>query len=102
MAPLAPVLVAADVRERLRGLDNWESLNGHISKVIKLATFEEAIALVNRVAELAEAVNHHPDITINYNQVTLELTTYQSGGVTHRDFDLAKEIDLISENRTET
>ena len=92
------MLVATDVRERLRRLDNWESRGGCISKVVKLATFEEAIALINRVAELAEAANHHPDITINYNQVTLELTTYESGGVTHRDFDLAKEIDVVLED----
>jgi len=94
----APVLVAADVLERLRGLDNWESLGGCIRKVVKLATFKEAIALINQVAELSEAANHHPDIIINYNQVTVELTTYESGGVTHRDFDLAKEIDMVLED----
>jgi 4a-hydroxytetrahydrobiopterin dehydratase len=55
-----------------------------------------AMAFVNKVAILAEAANHHPDITINYRRVHLLLTTHDSGGLTERDFKLAREIDAIA------
>jgi len=53
------------------------------------------IRLVNRVAELAETANHHPDILINYDKVTFTLITHYAGGITRRDFDLAASIDAL-------
>jgi 4a-hydroxytetrahydrobiopterin dehydratase len=52
--------------------------------------------LVNRVADLAEEANHHPDILISYNQVTFTLTTHDAGGITEKDFDLAQRIETIA------
>ena len=54
------------------------------------------IGFVNRIAEAAEKAGHHPDIAVNYNLVTLSLSTHSEGGVTERDFQLAKEIDGLA------
>ncbi|MEK6911602.1 MAG: 4a-hydroxytetrahydrobiopterin dehydratase, partial [Candidatus Thermoplasmatota archaeon] len=57
--------------------------------------FKEAMAFLNRVAELAETANHHPDIWNSWNRVKLSLTTHDAGGLTERDFKLAKKIDAL-------
>ncbi len=63
----------------------------------KLADFAAAMALVNRVAELAEAADHHPDILVHgWNSVRLRFTTHFAGGLTKRDFALARRIDELS------
>jgi 4a-hydroxytetrahydrobiopterin dehydratase len=82
-----------DVRARLAGCPGWELAGDEIRKVYSFPDFKAAMAFVNRVADLAEAANHHPDILINYNRVTLSLTTHDSGGLTDRDFRLAGRID---------
>jgi len=62
----------------------------------KLADFATAIVFVNRVAELAEVANHHPDILLHgWNRVRLELSTHSEGGLTDADFALARQIDLL-------
>jgi 4a-hydroxytetrahydrobiopterin dehydratase len=58
-------------------------------------SFRAAIEFVNRVADVAEAVNHHPDIEIRYTRVSLRLSSHDKGGVTPRDLDLAARIDGI-------
>jgi 4a-hydroxytetrahydrobiopterin dehydratase len=55
----------------------------------------EAIAFVNRLVSPAESLGHHPDIIINYNRVTLSLTTHEVGGLSNLDFDLARKIDRL-------
>ena len=82
-----------EVREQLRGRPGWELVEGRIRKQYELPGFREAMAFVNRVAELAEAADHHPDILIEYRKVTLTLTSHDSGGLTARDFKLAAQID---------
>ena len=64
-----------------------------IRKEYRHADFTAAMAFVNRVAGLAEAADHHPDILINYDRVTLTLTSHDAGGLTERDFRLAAGID---------
>ncbi len=56
----------------------------------------DAIGFVNRIAQAAEKAGHHPDITINYNVVSIALSTHSEGGVTEKDFELAKEIDGLA------
>jgi len=53
------------------------------------------VRFLNRVARLAEAMNHHPDITINYNKIRLSLTTHDEGGLTAKDFNLARKINAM-------
>jgi 4a-hydroxytetrahydrobiopterin dehydratase len=71
--------------------DGWDEVDGALERTFELATFPEAIAFVNRVAELAEAENHHPDIRIDYRKVTLRWWTHTAGGVTERDVELARK-----------
>ena len=64
-------------------------VDGALERTYELPSFAEAIAFVNRVAELAEAENHHPDIAVSYRKVTLRWTTHSAGGITDRDRELA-------------
>jgi 4a-hydroxytetrahydrobiopterin dehydratase len=71
----------------------WDEVDGKLVKVWKGADFKEALAYVNRVGELAEARNHHPDIEISWNTVTLRLFTHSQGAITDADRELAGAID---------
>lgn len=73
----------------------WERAGDAIVKTVKLADFMAAIGFVNRLAELAEAADHHPDITIQWNKVTLTLSTHSAGGLTGKDFALARELNAL-------
>jgi len=88
-----PVLSGAEVDERLKGLAGWSRHGDEIRKEYKFRNFVEAMAFVNTVAQAAEAADHHPDITINYNRVTMALSTHSEGGVTDKDLDMAPKID---------
>jgi len=89
-----PQLLSDDeARAALTQLQGWEIRDRRLRKQYQFRTFLRAIAFVNSVAYLAEAVGHHPDITINYNKVTLRLVTHAKEGLTDRDFALASEID---------
>jgi 4a-hydroxytetrahydrobiopterin dehydratase len=70
-------------------LNEWDEVDGALQRQFELPSFREAIAFVNRVAELAEQENHHPDIAVSYRKVTLRWTTHSAGGVTERDRELA-------------
>jgi 4a-hydroxytetrahydrobiopterin dehydratase len=84
------------IAERLAGSD-WRSEDQTIVREWKLADFAAAIAFVNRVAELAEAADHHPDIVIHgWNKVRLQLSTHSQGGLTEADFALAAQIDALA------
>lgn len=87
------VLSEAEVRTGLSELPGWELRDGRLRRQYTFRTFLRAIAFVNSVAYLAEGSGHHPDISINYNKVTLRLITHSEGALTDRDFALAKEID---------
>ena len=77
----------------LSRLSGWEIRDGRLRKQYQFRTFLRAIAFVNSVAYLAESAGHHPDITINYNRVTLRLITHSLNTITDRDFSLAGDID---------
>jgi 4a-hydroxytetrahydrobiopterin dehydratase len=82
-----------EIEQRLAG-SAWKHEGAAIVREYKLTDFAAAIALVNRVAELAERANHHPDILVHgWNRVRLTLSTHSAGGLTEADFALAGEID---------
>lgn len=85
-----------DVDAALAGLD-WERQGDVLVKVVRRDDFAGALAVVNAVGELAEAADHHPDIDIRWNTVTLRLTTHSAGGLTAKDLALAAEIDGLLE-----
>ncbi len=82
-----------EIATRLKELSGWELRGKEIRRLKQFADFAEAMKFVNQVAELAEAMDHHPDILIEYNRVTLKLSTHSAGGLTNKDFDLARQIN---------
>jgi len=86
-------LTAEAVQEGLKKLPGWSLKGEAIGKQSTWPSFPEAIRFVNQVADLAEQVDHHPDILINYRRVTLTLSTHSEGGLTRKDFDLAGKIE---------
>ncbi len=78
----------------LSGLQ-WEREGDVLVKVVKRDGFAGALAFVNAVGALAEQANHHPDIDIRWDTVTLRLTTHSAGGLTDKDVDLARRIDAL-------
>lgn len=83
----------AGIGAALRGVPGWGRVGAEIRRTYRFADFREALRFVNRVGELAERAGHHPDIDIRYNAVTLTLTTHDAGGLSAKDFDLARAID---------
>ena len=88
-----PVLTADQVEGRLRSLSGWTRDGDEIRKEFKFGDFNQAMTFVNRVADAANAADHHPDIDIRYNKVTMTLSTHSEGGVTDKDIDMASKID---------
>ena len=86
------LLTETEIRERLERLPGWERRWNEIRRTWSFVDFAGSVAFVNRVAEIAEAANHHPDIDIRYSKVTLVLSTHDAGGLTARDFALAEAI----------
>jgi 4a-hydroxytetrahydrobiopterin dehydratase len=82
-----------EIDQRLKSMNGWKRDDDEIEKEFKFADFKAAMAFVNRVADAAEAMDHHPDIEISYNKVEMSLSTHSEGGVTQKDFDLAAKID---------
>ncbi|RYG68423.1 4a-hydroxytetrahydrobiopterin dehydratase [bacterium] len=80
----------------LRDLSGWNPTGKDIRKEFDFANFSGAISFVNRVAELAEELNHHPDIDIRYKKVILSLWSHDLEGVTERDVQLAREIEKLT------
>lgn len=89
-------LSEAEIATRLAEVPGWERAGETITRSLRFPGFREAVAFVNRVAELAESADHHPDITIRYVQVSLSLATHDAGGLTALDFDLARRIDAVA------
>jgi len=76
-------------------LSDWQEVDGALERTVELPSFPEAIAFVNRLAEVAERENHHPDLAISYRKVTVRWTTHSEGGITDRDRALATETDTL-------
>ncbi len=92
------LLSDSEVEDRLAGVPVWTAGEERsIVRELSFADFAAAIAFVNRVAEAAEAANHHPDILVHgWNKVRLTLSTHSAGGLTGADFELAAQIDRLS------
>lgn len=85
-----------EIHEKLKAMHDWSHQGKSLHKRYTFKSFMPAIGFVNKIAEASEKANHHPDITINYSVVTIALSTHSEGGVTDKDFDLAKQIDQIA------
>ena len=89
------LLSEREIRDRLRAVPQWEREGKTITRTWTFHDFPPALAFINRVGELAEAANHHPDIYNSWATVRLHLTTHDAGGLTDCDFDLARKIDAL-------
>lgn len=90
------VIPIKELEKYLDDMKHWFIERNSITKNYVFPNFKDAIKFVNKIAELAEEKNHHPDIKIfNYRNVTINLTTHSAGGVTHKDLEFARQIDLI-------
>ena len=89
---MAQLLNSDQINRYLNEFPDWSRRDRSIERVFRFKNFAEALAFVNRVGELAEAANHHPDIDLRWNQVRLELSTHSAGGLTELDFGLARQI----------
>lgn len=92
---MAQLLSENELAAGLRGLD-WTRDGPAITKTVVRKDFAGALAFVNQVGELAEARNHHPDIAMAWNKVTLTLSTHSAGGLTQLDLDLAAAVDALA------
>jgi 4a-hydroxytetrahydrobiopterin dehydratase len=93
---MSTVLSEQEIQQSLQQLPDWK-WNGHvIAREFQFANFVQAMEFVNHIAEAAEAVNHHPDILINYNKVTLTLVSHDSVGITRRDIKMASRINELA------
>ncbi|MGO9079951.1 MAG: 4a-hydroxytetrahydrobiopterin dehydratase [Streptosporangiaceae bacterium] len=90
------LLSDAEITARLTELPGWQRAGSTITAVISRADFRDSLLFVGAVAYLAEAANHHPDILIEWNRVTLTLSTHSAGGLTAADFGLAAKISQLS------
>ncbi|TMD01454.1 MAG: 4a-hydroxytetrahydrobiopterin dehydratase [Chloroflexi bacterium] len=91
-----------EVGQGLEQLDGWtvEDSEGHIrlTKTFRFKGFMPGVELVNRIAEVAEAEGHHPDVLLSYGSVTVHLFTHAAGGLTENDFILAAKIDQLTKS----
>lgn len=91
-----PLLSSEEIKGQLKNLSGWEFTGNFIFKEYKLNNFKEALAFVNKVGNEAEAIDHHPDILMHsWNKVKISISTHSDGGVTEKDFELAKKIESL-------
>jgi len=89
------LLTDDEIAVALGGAAGWERAGDAITRTVKLGDFRDAMIYAGAVAHLAQAANHHPDIAIAWNRVTLTLSTHSAGGLTEADFALARQISAL-------
>ena len=90
-----PALTPKQISLHLKTVPNWSKRAQTIHRTFKFEGFLKSIDFVNRIAGKAQKMNHHPDIMIRFNKVTLKLTTHDEGGLTAKDFALARQCDEV-------
>lgn len=88
-------LTAEEILAQLAELDYWKAVNGRLLKKYKFSNFVESLAFVNKIGDIAETHDHHPDITFGWGYAEIYLTTHDAGGITISDIAVAKEIDNL-------
>jgi 4a-hydroxytetrahydrobiopterin dehydratase len=89
-------LTAEEILEKLAELNYWKVVNNKLLKRFTFANFAESLAFVDKIGEIAEKHDHHPDITFGWGYAEIFITTHDAGGITQKDFELAKEIDNLA------
>ncbi len=89
------LLSSGDIDKELKTLNGWSLAGKEIRKMYEFGDFIHAIGFVSSIALLAEKANHHPDIDIRWSKVTIVLWTHSEGGLTEKDFKLARQIENL-------
>ena len=90
------VLTEAEITARLKDLPDWELRDGWLRRTFKTPGWPHTLMLVNAIGYRAEAAFHHPDLSVGWAQVVVKLQTHSAGGITGKDFALAKEIESLA------
>lgn len=90
-----PLLTEKEISSALEGLDGWERKEEEIEKTFVFRNFVDSMGFANKVALLSERADHHPDILIRWNKVSITLSTHSEGGITGKDLNLAEEIEMV-------
>src|ERR1035441_7671903 len=90
-----PALTTKQISLHLKTVPAWTKRAQTICRTYKFEGFLASIAFVNHIAKRAQKTNHHPDIDIRFDKVTLTLTTHDEGGITEKDFTLARQCDEV-------
>jgi 4a-hydroxytetrahydrobiopterin dehydratase len=93
---MAKLLTKAEIQEQASSLSDWTVEESKLRATRTFRDFIQAIEFVNKLVKPAESAGHHPDIEISYNKVNITLTTHDAGGLTHKDFDVARVISQIN------
>lgn len=88
-----PIFAIKEIALHLKTVPNWSKRAKTIHRIFEFEGFRDSLAFVNRIAKRAQKLNHHPDIDIRFNKVTLQLSTHDAGGLTEKDFVLARQRD---------
>lgn len=88
-------LNAEEILSQLAELNYWKVVDGKLLKRFTFPNFAESLAFVNKIGEIAEKQDHHPDINFGWGYAEIFITTHDAGGITARDFELAKKIDGV-------
>jgi 4a-hydroxytetrahydrobiopterin dehydratase len=90
-----PRVEGAELKALLESVPGWQLAGDRIRRHLRFRDFREAMAFLNRMADLAESEGHHPDFSVHYSTVDVEIWTHAAGGLTENDFILAAKIDAI-------
>ena len=93
---MAELLSDIGIQRELGGLPGWSRRGDSLTKSYRFPTFPGAITFVTRVADVAESMDHHPDIDIRHTRLTFTLSTHDAGGITNADVVLAREIERLA------
>ncbi len=88
-------LTTGEIRKMTSDVPQWTLMESAIQREFQFGDFRSAIEFVNRVADLSEEEDHHPDIFVFYSKVRLVLSTHKAGGLSQKDFDMARKIDRL-------
>jgi 4a-hydroxytetrahydrobiopterin dehydratase len=90
------LLTREQIQENLQSLPGWAVRDGRLAKAFTVRSFTHGVVFLGAIAQLAEAANHHPDVQLHdYNRVTVAIVTHSEGGLTGKDFDLARQIETL-------
>ncbi len=90
-----PALHSKEIKLHLQAVPDWSKRAQTIFRIFKFEGFLNSVDFVDRIAKKAQKMNHHPDIDVRFDQVTLTLSTHDEGGVTEKDFLLASQCDEV-------